>query len=84
MGVMACGRNGCERIMCDRLILDGSQYICWDCLIELREAKLAWPDKMTAREVREAVEAFMRTTPGAHIQLDAEDIDAEFERLTGG
>lgn len=34
MGVLACDREGCENVMCDRL----SQrygYICWECFDEL-------------------------------------------------
>ena len=39
MGVMACDRRGCEHIMCDRVILNGSRYICEDCFTELVIAK---------------------------------------------
>ena len=83
MGVMACDRRGCEHIMCDRLILNGSKYICGDCWDELCEAKLSWPDVMTAREVQEAIIRFMDTGVGSHRVLDREGIEEEFKRLTG-
>lgn len=82
MSVLACDRRGCEHIMCDRLILDGSQYICGDCWDELCEAKLTWPDEMTARDVRDAIEKFMDTRTGTHTVLDRDGIDEEFKRLT--
>lgn len=39
MGVLACGRSNCTNIMCDRLILEGTHYICEDCFQELLVAK---------------------------------------------
>ena len=82
MGVMACDRGACDSIMCNHLILDGTMYICPTCLEELNEYKLSWPAKMQKTEVRERIEAFMKTDPGEHITLQDEDVDAEFERLT--
>lgn len=81
MGVMRCDRRDCEHIMRDRVILDGTEYICGDCWDELCEAK--WPDTMTAREVRDAIETFMDTRPGTTTVLDREGIEEEFKRLTG-
>ena len=83
MSVLACDRRGCEHIMCERLILNGSKYICDECWDELREAKITWPDAMTAREVYEAIENFMDTRTGTHKVLDRDGIDEEFKRLTG-
>ncbi len=34
MGVLACDREGCENIMCDRLS-DTFGYLCWECFDEL-------------------------------------------------
>ena len=82
MSVLACDRRGCEHIMCERLILNGSRYICDECWDELREAKLTWPDKMTALEVWGAIENFMETPRGTYRVLDREGINEEFERLT--
>ena len=36
MGVMACDRNGCEKIMCDRYS-DEYGYLCYECFNELCE-----------------------------------------------
>lgn len=84
MSVMACDRRGCPHVMCDQMILEGTMYICHECMSELREFKETWPSMMTAREVREAIENFMRTSPGTHTTnvLTQEGIDAEFNRLT--
>jgi hypothetical protein len=69
--------------MCERLILNGSAYICGDCWDELLKFRLGWPDVITAREVEEAIKAFMDTRVGSHRVLDREGIDDEFKRLTG-
>lgn len=37
MGVLACNRNGCENVMCDRLS-DEYGYICDECFEELCES----------------------------------------------
>ena len=34
MGVLACSRNGCENIMCDRYSSEFG-YICYECFEEL-------------------------------------------------
>lgn len=34
MGVLACDRNGCEHIMCDRYSYEHG-YICYECFEEL-------------------------------------------------
>ena len=81
MGVMACDRVGCESIMCDRLILDGSRYLCDSCYDELLEWKRSWPSHMTKDKVRALIEQFMESQ-SAPIPLDEDGIDAEFERLT--
>lgn len=81
MGVLACDRTGCPHIMCDRLILDGTQYICSDCFAELLRVKSTWPDTMTTLELRERVESFMDTRPGRYVLLSGSDLEAEFQRL---
>ncbi len=86
MGVMECGRLGCEEIMCNKLILEHSRYICWDCWKELLEYKATWNAKeMPAGGVREYILYFMNKTrrgflePVTPVQIDIEE---EFERLT--
>jgi len=82
MGVMPCGRQGCDEILCHKLIM-GQQYICDGCFDELNEDRKLWPSSMMGVEVRERIETFMQTSPGATKLLDEEGIDAEFKRLTG-
>lgn len=83
MGVMECDRRGCPEIMCRRLILEGSMYICDGCYAELQRARESWPKAMTAVEVWDAIKKFMVTRVGTHTVLDQEGIDQEFKRLTG-
>ncbi len=46
MGVMACSRRGCKRVMC-HLMLRG-RYICTDCYDELGRAKDVWRAEVPA------------------------------------
>ena len=84
MGVMACDRRGCENIMCNRLILDGSKYVCGDCGEELDSLPQTaeWSERMTASEVRSAIEEFMDTPVGTYKVLERDEILEEFKRLT--
>lgn len=83
MGVMACDRTGCNHIMCERLILNGSSYICEDCWDELLVEKAKWPSAMSAKDVRDSIKEFMDSQPGTGKILDSAGIDEEFRRLTG-
>ena len=82
MGVLACGRSNCTNIMCDRLILEGTHYICEDCFQELLVAKQTWPAGISKAELRKRMEEFFDTEVGAFQKLSAEDLDMEFIRLT--
>jgi hypothetical protein len=82
MSVMACGRRGCEQIMCDRCILDNTAYICGDCYDELCEWKKTWPKAMPAAEVRQRIVNFMRSRAGEHRTILGSEIEDEFRRLT--
>lgn len=81
MSVLACDRRNCENVMCSRLIMNDSKYICEDCWQELLELKDSWETPMTAAEVRKRVVAFFDTEPGTAVDKPC-DIDREFERLT--
>jgi len=59
MSVLACDRKGCDNIMCDKLILNRSRYICWECWHELEEVARGWPDRMTKRELNNRVRDFI-------------------------
>lgn len=80
MSVLACGRSGCEKIMCDRLILNGSYYICERCYKELLAFKATWEGSMTKEDVRRRIEEFMETEPSTN--LSSNEVDEEFRRLT--
>ena len=84
MGCMECSRNGCPHVMCDQLILNDTRYICSSCYLELQEAKRLWPSRMSAKELRDRIKAFLRTESGTHTMLEGSEIDAEFDRLMGG
>lgn len=83
-----CDRYGCATVLCDRLILEGSCYLCDDCYQELIEAKKYWPLNMTAWRVRILIEEFLRRFPPdtlmyPHCFLStSKTVDEEFERLT--
>lgn len=83
MGVMSCDRQGCNNIMCDRLILRNSRYICNDCFQELLLSKSEWPKDITVVDVVEQIKLFMDTEPGTHKMLNQDEIDEEFRRQTG-
>jgi hypothetical protein len=82
MSVNSCGRKDCESIMCDRTILNGAFYICESCFSELDNNRRFWPDYMKISEVRENIERFMKTKPGATITPVSAKIEAEFKKLT--
>ncbi|MFI5297367.1 MAG: hypothetical protein ACHREM_04655 [Polyangiales bacterium] len=82
MSVLACDRAGCDEVMCDRLILEGTAYVCDSCWRELLKYKESWPETMPLADVRERMKAFMRTKPGSFYEVGKEEIDAEFARLT--
>jgi hypothetical protein len=87
MGVMACDRAGCEEILCSRLILNRSRYLCEGCWQELQDYKIrmlredAW---RSAKDVQDGIERFLereQTFPAYSMRKSAED---EFDRLVGG
>ena len=80
MGVLACGRSGCERIMCDLII--NRHYICDSCWSELLAHKKIWPSSMPVTEVAERIDAFMTMNVRSSIEANQCEIDAEFERLS--
>jgi hypothetical protein len=83
MSVMACSRHECSHILCDKLILDGSMYICSTCWEELLLYKNTWPAIMKAKEVKERIEQFMNNSiPGEFLLVNQEEIDTIFNYLT--
>jgi len=83
-----CERFGCSTILCDRLILEGSCYLCDDCYQQLLEAKKSWPKDIRAWRVRILIEDFLRRYPPETLvyppsyQPPSTTVDEEFERLT--
>jgi hypothetical protein len=82
MGVMACGRRGCEEILCTRTVLEGNRYICEGCYQELLVYKDTWALGTTIPDVRDLIEGFMDSCKGLYAPASGDDIDREFERLT--
>jgi len=81
MGVLACDRRGCPRIMCDNTTLGGEDvmHICDECLEELRGAKYSLPEKTTKGEVINFIKTFMDTESGSYTKVNIE----EFEDVLG-
>lgn len=83
MSVLACDRYNCDNIMCDRLILNGTKYICDTCYDELIEYKSIWPQSVSKVDVEYKIQVFMISSPGTYKRLDQSEIQAEFDRLVG-
>jgi predicted glycosyltransferase len=81
MGVLACSRSDCERIMCDHLICDSTRYICTDCLDELEEMQKTWPKRMTAVEVKEKFDEFFASPTRSVKKLEGEELEEEIARM---
>jgi len=54
MGVLACDRDGCENVMCDRFSSKYQFYLCNECFSEMCDSKLT-------------VEMFIKTEKGGHV-----------------
>lgn len=88
MSAKYCARGNCPEIMCDRLILDSTRYICNSCYEELCRWQATWPET-EVRRVASKIRDFMCSDPGDFEPqplppTDREAMDAEFKRLTGG
>lgn len=84
MSVMACDRKDCRNIMCNRLILEYSRYICDTCFDELEEHYKSRTFSLKG-QIRTMIEAFMLSPPGSYSRqsVDPETVEREFRRLTG-
>lgn len=85
MSVMACNRKDCDSIMCDKLILNCTRYICYKCYYELLTYKANYMvigDK-TKTGVKNAIIAFMDTPPGTYLELSNDELEEEFNQLIG-
>lgn len=82
MGVMACGREGCEHILCDHMVL--GNYLCNECISELKESRKLWPGDISVGEVNVRILAFLETEPTltgkARESTDPEDVEKEFQK----
>jgi len=96
MGVMACDRPGCDNIMCSRLVLNDSRYVCDDCWNDLLEMRATWTGEMTGRDIAVAIADFFRASPtGEPLEplpgspwlwnrvLRGNGVEDTFRRLTG-
>lgn len=87
MGVLTCGRDGCTRVMCDRMLALRigndyyNHYICDDCFAELEALRGTWRGPMTVLEIHEAVQAFMESSKGTFTICGDADIEDEFQRI---
>jgi len=80
MSVLECGRMGCERVMCDRLILNDSRYICRDCWEELKSLKETWEPNLSRQAVERLIREFMDSVRSYGENGSTED---NFAGLTG-
>ena len=86
MGVLACGRPACDNIMCDDLILDGTddqQYACWECLDELRKYNSTLGDELLSEaELHQRIVDFMNTPRRTYEVGRSSDLFEKVLRLT--
>jgi hypothetical protein len=68
--------------MCERLILEGTKYICDSCWEELATYKKTWPRTLRKVDVRRFIDFFMSMPPGTYIPVEGDEVEAEFRRLT--
>lgn len=78
MGVMACGRVGCDNILCD-IYMDDHGYICADCLDDLNALKRNTPGHLRG-SVYDFIEKFMDSPKS---RSGSDDFDVEFDHVTG-
>ena len=77
MGVLACDREGCTNVMCDRMSRAHDAYICDECFDELVDSG---PETN--------VHMFMKTPKASLSQMDRREIalarfESEFPRRDG-
>ena len=82
MGVMACDRRDCERIMCDTCI-DGTWYICRECQEEFKLYLEKTDQHPTCEgEIIMAIESFMKTPKDRYIKGKDISVDDFFQENT--
>jgi hypothetical protein len=65
MSVLACCRESCPNVMCDRLVMGA--YLCLECFRELAELKESWPEVMARSDVEDRIREFMATEPRGEV-----------------
>ena len=82
MGVMACSRRSCERIMCDTYI-SSIGYICEDCQEEFKNymANKHIDTEYTEHEIVHELTEFMDTDKGT-FDTKSMSVDAFFDNHT--
>lgn len=68
MSINECERKGCSNLLCDKIILD--QYICNECLAELKENAKCLLHSMVRKQYNEFIKSFMNSD-----KQDTETID---------
>lgn len=81
MGVLACHRAGCRNVMCDNDLL--GNYICDDCVRDLKEQADSWPHRITRGELEDRINQFFKSTKVERGEIDPSlvDRDAELESM---
>lgn len=91
MGVKACERAGCDKIVCDTLLRlpatadeeSVERYVCPRCLAEMRELKeRVWTYVETPFDVGTEIRKFLRTRRSSTLARTSTDVDVIFRQLT--
>ena len=75
MGVLACDRNNCDNIMCDRYSHKYG-YICNECYSQLLESNLSIEDFMNSNKRN-----FIETNKDRREELEAEFTLRDMEKI---
>lgn len=83
MGVMACSRRDCSRVMCDTYV-DNIGYICNDCKEEFTDMQehVYGNTERTEKQIKEDLKRFMETDKGTFIEGEKLTIGEFFDKNT--
>lgn len=85
MSVLACSRSNCPNIMCDKLILNHTHYICNDCFDELTRWKYQLLSNsqppVKVDEIRGLISSFLNSKVGSTITNNSEATEEDFDRV---
>ena len=71
--VNQCARSGCSEIMCDRLVLNNSRYLCYHCANELETLMEHWAMPVSKSIVTEKILDFISSDRRTSDQIESSE-----------